>query len=49
MAWPAALNACIGFAFLATRLVGARHLRWAAPAAAVGALLVLAASTLLAR
>jgi spermidine synthase len=39
----AALNACIGFAFLATRLVSVRHLRWAAPAAAVGALLVLAA------
>ena len=40
----AALNACIGFAFLVTRLLaGARHLRWALPAAAVGALLVLGA------
>ena len=38
----AALNACIGFSFLALRLVGARHLRWAMPAAAVGVLLVLA-------
>jgi spermidine synthase len=38
----AALNACIGFAFLAPRLVSARHLRWAVPAAAVGTLLVLA-------
>jgi spermidine synthase len=38
----AVLNAGIGFTFLALRLVGARHLRWAVPAAAVGALLVLA-------
>ena len=38
----AALNACIGFTFLALRLAGARRLRWAVPAAAVGALLVLA-------
>ncbi len=38
----AALNACIGFAFLASRMVSTRHLRWAVPAAAVGVLLVLA-------
>jgi spermidine synthase len=38
----AALNACIGFTFLALRLASARRLRWAVPAAAVGALLVLA-------
>ncbi len=38
----AALNACIGFAFLASRLVSAVHLRWAVPAAAVGTLVVLA-------
>jgi len=38
----AALNAGIGFALLASRLTGARHLRWAVPAAAAGALLVLA-------
>ncbi|MDH5512337.1 MAG: fused MFS/spermidine synthase [Gammaproteobacteria bacterium] len=38
----AALNAVIGFTFLARRLSGARYLRWAAPTAAVGALLVLA-------
>ena len=38
----AALNACIGFAFLASRMVSIRYLRWAVPAAAVGALLVLA-------
>ncbi len=37
----AALNACIGFALLASRLVGTKHVRWAMPAAAVGALLVL--------
>ncbi len=38
----AALNACIGFAFLASRMASTRHLRWAVPAAAVAALLVLA-------
>ena len=38
----AALNACIGFAFLASRMIGIRYLRWAVPAAAVGVLLVLA-------
>jgi spermidine synthase len=38
----AALNACIGCAFLASRMVSIRHLRWAVPAAAVGVLLVLA-------
>ena len=38
----ATLNACIGLAFLASRLAGARYLRWAVPAAAAGALLVLA-------
>ncbi len=38
----ATLNACIGLAFLATRLTGVRYLRWAVPVAAVGTLLVLA-------
>lgn len=38
----AALNACIGFAFLASRMAGNKALRWAVPAAAVAALLVLA-------
>jgi spermidine synthase len=38
----AALNACIGFAFLVSRMASVRHLRWAVPAAAVAALLVLA-------
>ena len=38
----AALNACIGFTFLALRLAGTRRLRWAVPAAAVCALLVIA-------
>jgi spermidine synthase len=38
----AALNASIGIAFLVSRLASARYLRWAAPAAAVGALLVFA-------
>ena len=38
----AALNACIGFAFLASRMASVRHLRWAVPATAVIALLVLA-------
>jgi spermidine synthase len=37
----AALNACIGFALLAPRLVSARYLSWAVPAAAVATLLVL--------
>jgi spermidine synthase len=38
----AGLNACIGFAFLGSRMASVRHLRWAVPAAAVAALLVLA-------
>ncbi|MDH5537490.1 MAG: fused MFS/spermidine synthase, partial [Betaproteobacteria bacterium] len=36
-----ALNAAVGFALLASRLVRVRHLRWAVPSAAAGVLLVL--------
>ena len=38
----AALNACLGLAFLTSRLTGGGHLRWTVPAAAVGTLVILA-------
>lgn len=38
----AALNACLGLAFLASRSIGGGHLRWTVPAAAVGAVVILA-------